>query len=207
VVLSSFWPPVRARDRIAAELYQRRNPGIPWLTRDAINYLNDLLKSTDRCLEWGSGHSTAWVSRRVQSLQSIEHDPVWFERVRGELEYNGLDRGTVRLLSIEPVGQPTVSPYVRVIDEFGDGELNVCFVDGEHRAACALAVIPKLASGGLLVIDDAHGVLDHESPSPHSRQGRGPVDGDWARVAALVRSWRSVWTSDGYSDTAFWIKP
>ena len=205
--LSSFWPPQHTLNRVASEFYQRRNVGVPWITRDAIELLPDLLRSTDRCLEWGSGRSTAWLTRRVQTVQSVEHDPVWFERVKQQLERENLGGGSVRLLSIEPVAQPDASPYVRVVDEFGDGELDLCFLDGEHRAACGLGVIPKLASGGLLILDDAQGHLDHASSSPHARQGQGPLDGQWARFGELVSSWRLIWTSDGYSDTAIWIKP
>lgn len=204
---SSFWPPRRARDRIKSEYYQRRNVGVPWLTRDAIRLLGDLLRTTDRCLEWGSGRSTAWLTKRVRSVQSIEHDSVWYERVRIQLAAEGLNSGVVRLLSVEPQGVPAESPYVRVIAEFGDRDLDVCLVDGEHRSACALAVLPKLASGGVLIVDDAHAVLDHPTLSPHARVGRGPLDPEWGRFGELVRTWRLIWTSDGCSDTAFWIKP
>lgn len=205
--LSSFWPPRHTGDRVAAELYRRRNLDQPWLTRAAIRLLPDLLKPSDRALEWGAGSSTAWLSRRVGSLKSVEHDPPWHGRVRGELERGGLDPDAVVLLSPSPADAPSRSPYVRVIDEFDDGGLNVCLIDGEHRSACALECLPKLARAGLLVLDDAAGYLDHPTRTPGSRYGRGPLDADWRRFAAAVSGWRLVWTSDGYSDTAVWIKP
>ena len=203
----SFWPPRRTFDRIASEYYQRRNPSVPWLTRGAIEALTDLLRSTDSCLEWGAGKSTAWVGSRVQRVVSVEHDPVWFERVQNQLAANGLDRDSVRLLSVEPNDRPGDSPYVRAIDEFGDGQLDVVFIDGEHRAVCALEAIPKLASGGVLIIDDVQSLLDHRTSSPHSRWRLGPVNADWEKIAGLLRDWRLIWTSDGFSDTAIWIKP
>ena len=175
--LSSIWPPRRTVDRLAAEAYRRRHLDAPWLTRPAIALLPDLLRATDRCLEYGAGTSTAWLTRRVGSVVSAEHDPVWFARVQRQLAQEGLDRDSVRLLGTDPQDQPESSPYVRVIDEFGDGELDACFVDGMHRATCALAAIPKLASGGLLLVDDAQGYLDHPTRSPHSRAGCGPLDG------------------------------
>ncbi len=204
--LSSFWPPRATLDRTQAELYRRRNAELPWVTRDAIKLMDDLVKHTDRCLEWGSGSSTIWLSSRAASLVSVEHDRSWFDQISTELRKQ-TGRGSVRLLSAEPRDQPTSSPYVRVVDEFEDAEVDFCFIDGEHRAACALAVLPKLASGSVLVIDDAHSRLDHRTTSPHSRYRRGPVDGDWARFEGLIRDWRLIWTSDGYSDTAFWFKP
>ena len=205
--LSSLWPPRHTIDRLSFELYQRRHPDAPWLPKDTIELLTSLLRSGDRCIEWGSGRSTPWLGKRVGRLVSAEHDPVWYDRVREMLAADGLDRDSVRLLSIEPKGDPSTSPYVRVIDEFPDGELDVAYVDGEHRSACALAAIPKLTAGGLLIVDDAHGVLDHASSSPHSRYRRGPLDADWERVAALLSRWRLIWISDGYSDTAIYFKP
>lgn len=204
--LSSFWPPRRTLDRAAAEVYRRRHLDSPWLTRDAIRLLGTLLTENDRVLEWGSGYSTAWLCRRARSVRSVEHDPAWFERVRSGLQRGGLDTGAIQLLSTHPADDPARTPYVRAIDEFAAGELTVCLIDGEHRATCALEALEKLSPGGLLVIDDVQNYLDYPTRSPHSRNGRGPVDGDWTRVAAALVGWRMIWTSDGFSDTAFWIK-
>jgi predicted O-methyltransferase YrrM len=204
---SSFWPPRRTRDRLAAEYFRRRNPDAPWIPRATVELLPGLLRSTDQCLEWGSGSSTAWLSRRVGHVVSVEHDPVWFQRVRAELASPDGDNGSLRLLSIDPDDQPGASPYVRVVDEFDDGELDMCFVDGEHRAACILAVIPKLSSGGVLMLDDAQCYLDHPTSSPHSRYGKGPLDDEWKQFAEIAGTWRLIWTGDGYSDAAIWIKP
>jgi predicted O-methyltransferase YrrM len=166
-----------------------------------------MLQTSDACLEYGSGSSTTWVGKRVQKIVSAEHDPIWFSRVQGDLAAAGLPRDSVRLVSPDPGDRPEESPYVRLIDEFADGQLTVCLVDGEHRPACMREAIAKLASGGLLLLDDAHGVLDHPTLSPHARAGLGPVDDEWAAIAALLSGWRMLWASDGYSDAAIWIKP
>jgi predicted O-methyltransferase YrrM len=203
----SFWTPRYIRDRLALAYHQKRFPEAPWWPRGAIAHLDALLRSTDTCLEWGSGRSTAWLSSRTRRVHSIEHDREWFDRVRGQLAAQGVDAGSVRLLETEPRQRPESSPYVRAIDDFGDGEVDVCIVDGEHRGKCALAAAPKLASGGLLVVDDIHWFLDHPTLAPHSRRGKGPADDDWRRFGELVQAWRCVWTTDGVTDTAIWIKP
>lgn len=192
---------------MAAEVYRRRNLDLPWLTRDAIKLLGELVMPSDNVLEWGSGSSTAWLEVRARRVRSIEHDPVWFERVRGQLAERALTSDSVRLLSTEPAGEPSRSPYVRAIDAFADGELSVCVIDGEHRGACAREALRKLIAGGVLVLDDAHLYLDHPTGSPHSRVGLGPADDEWAGIQLAVAGWRQIWTSDGFSDTAFWIKP
>lgn len=198
---------MRGVHRFAAEYYQRRNPGVPWLSRQGIGMLSDLLRTSDVCLEWGSGDSTTWIGHRVSRILSAEHDRGWFDRVQGELSAAGQPRDAVRLLSLEPRDRPEESPYVRLVDEFADGELTVCYVDGEHRPACIRAVIPKLASGGVLALDDAHNFLDHPTGSPHARAGLGPLNAEWAAIVEQLRDWRMVWASDGYSDAAIWIKP
>jgi predicted O-methyltransferase YrrM len=215
---SSLWPPrpaaYRAADRLIAnwaqlraEHYQRRNPDVPWMPQSAVEILDDMLKPTDRCIEWGSGRSTPWLCHRTQSVLSLEHDTDWYQRVRNRLAAQGCDVESVRLLSLQPQDRPYESPYVRAIDEFGDGELDVSFIDGEHRATCVLESIPKLSSGGLLIVDDSQGFLDHRSSCRESRHGLGPRDTKWSQVADAVKDWRLVWTGDGYSDAAIWVKP
>jgi predicted O-methyltransferase YrrM len=203
----SFWTPRYICDRLALAYHQKRYPDAPWWPRDAIRHLGDMLRPTDTCLEWGSGRSTAWLSARTKNVHSIEHDREWFDRVRDQLAAQGLDADAVRLLDAEPGDQAESTPYVRVIDGFGEGEVDVCIVDGAHRGKCALAAVPRLAPGGLLMVDDIHWFLDHPTLAPHSRRGRGPADQDWRQFGELVAGWRCVWTTDGVTDTAIWIKP
>ena len=204
--IDSFWPVHRGVARVEAELYRRRHLDEPWLTRQSISLLRDLLRPSDRCLEWGSGTSTTWFARRVGTLVSVEHDPAWLARVQADLTRRQLS-ADVRLLGTSPLRTNETPPYVSVIDEFDEGGLDVCLVDGELRAQCVLAAIPKLARGGLLIVDDAHGLLDHPTDSPHARVGQGPVTAQWGEIAESLRDWRLMWTSDGYSDTAIWVKP
>lgn len=201
-----FWTPRYIRDRLALARHQRAEPNAPWWPREAIRQMDHLLRPTDVCLEWGSGRSTIWLSARCKAVHSIEHDPEWLERVRGILAAEGQDPDAVQLLDDNPKDHPEQSPYVRAIDRFEDGVVNVAIVDGAHRGKCALAAVPKLAAGGLLLVDDIHWFLDHPTGAPHSRVGKGPADDDWRRFSQLVSDWRCVWTTDGVTDTAIWIK-
>lgn len=203
----SIWPPRRLYDRAAFELYQRRHPEAPWLPKETIELLNRLLRRGDNVLEWGSGRSSAWIGKQTHTLRTIEHDRVWFDQTDRQLKADGLSQVTLDLLSPEPRSDPAASPYVRVIDEFADGSLDVIFVDGEHRAACTLGSIPKLAAGGLLILDDAHNFLDHPSASPGNRYQKGHAGAQWSEIATQIAGWRQVWVTDGYSDTAIWFKP
>ena len=202
----SFWTPRYIRDRLALDLHQRRYPELPWWPADAIRHLGDMLLSTDTVLEWGSGRSTAWLVKHAGAVHSIEHDREWYDRVRSQLGALGVP-DAVRLLDDGPESAPDASPYVRVVDEFADGELNVCIVDGAHRGHCALAATERLSPYGLLMVDDIHWFLDHPTGAPHARQGRGPKDAVWREFQQRVANWRVVWTTDGVTDTAIWVKP
>jgi predicted O-methyltransferase YrrM len=191
----------------AAEYYQRRHPGVPWLPQRTIEMLDEMLLKTDRCLEWGAGASTTWFAQRCASIVSVEHDRTWDQRVRTQLAEHGEDPESVRLLSLEPTDRPADSPYVRAVDAFADGELDVCFVDAEHRPTCMLEAMPKLAPGGMLILDDAQGYIDHPSRCTYSRQGKGPLNQEWRNVTERLADWRLIWTTDRYSDCAIWIKP
>src|SRR5581483_12105109 len=189
----SFWTPRYIVNRLALAYDQRRNPTAPWWPRDARRHLDDMLRRTDVCFEWGSGRSTVWLSARTGVVHSIEHDPEWHTTVSEDLRRQGLAPERVRLLSTDPAHEPDTSPYVRAIDDFGDASLDVCVVDGEYRDHCALAAVPKVRPGGLIIVDDATWFLDRPTHAPHSRNGAGPATTRWAEFARLVADWRAVW--------------
>lgn len=89
-----------------------------------------------------------------------------------------------------------------------DASLNLVLVDGAYRDHCARYALPKLAPGGLLVIDNVNWFLPSETRSPFSR---GPADGPanevWRDVLDVIDAWRVIWTSCGVSDTAIYVKP
>ena len=203
----AFWTPRYVRDRLLLARSQHRHPDLPWWPRQVIRALEDMLVTSDRVLEWGSGRSTVWLSARVEAVHSIEHDAPWFEQVGADLTRKGLDAEMVHLRSTDPGGEPARSPYVRAIDEFAEHRFTVFIVDGEHRGICALAALDAVPPGGILIVDDAHWFLDRPTGSPHSRVGKGPADKGWAAFEGRVEGWRCVWCSDGVTDTAVWIRP
>jgi hypothetical protein len=73
-------------DRVRLLAHERRHPDAPWLTIEAVAFLEHRLACDGVGFEWGSGRSTVWLARRVRRLTSIEHDPTWFEKIRRRLE-------------------------------------------------------------------------------------------------------------------------
>ncbi len=203
------WTPRYIISRLVEKQYRRTHPGLPWLTQDANRMLETLLLPTDRGLEFGSGGSTVWFAARVSHLTSVEHNPEWHARVNtwlAEKRYNHVD---YRLNPGKDGAVDLNNPpeYVRVIDELADSSLDFALVDGIYRDACALRVLQKLKPGGFLIIDNVNLHLPCKSHAPNSRTAQdGPRTPIWAQFVQETAGWRTIWTSNGISDTAFFFK-
>jgi predicted O-methyltransferase YrrM len=194
-------------NRCALMLEQRAHPDHPWLTKTAIAALDGYLKPTDMALEFGSGRSTAWFAKRVRHLTSVEHDESWFHKVRAQLEADGLRNVTYLLRTVsEEAGEK--APYVAILDDYPPGTFDFVLIDGHFREYCASAALARIKPGGLLVIDNVNWYLPSGTVSPASRSvADGPSGPHWSRIAQELQSWRSIWTSNGVTDTAFYFKP
>lgn len=102
-------------------------------------------------------------------------------------------------------GSDTV--YVNEIKSLEDESLDFCLVDGLYRGYCALAAIPKVKPGGLLVIDNVNWYLPHQTRSPNSIRLGEPNGKEWKEAYQLLKDWRYIWTSSGVTDTALYFKP
>lgn len=195
------WTPRYIVNRLRVLAYQRLHPEAPWLTRDMIELLGPRLTGAHRGLEWGAGRSTLWLAARLGSLVSVEHDETYYGRVRAQLQDQGVRNVELRCCPAEP-------DYVAVADSLPRESLDFVLVDGLARDLCALAALPRLKPGGLLVIDNVHLYLPCSSRAPHSRRpSDGPASEVWGRFADEVKAWECYWTSNGVWDTALWVKP
>jgi len=207
--LRAHWTFRYLRSRLAEVLYQWSRPEDPWLTRSANLALSSLLKPADIGLEFGSGRSTLWFAARMQHLTSVEHNQSWHSRVTEMLRVR--DVRNVTYLSRETSDDETAGdtdPYSAVARTFADQSLDFVLIDGAQRALCALAVLPKLRPGAILVIDNVNWFLPSASVSPNSRSlDAGAREGVWQAVHAAISPWRVMWTSNSVTDTAIFFKP
>jgi predicted O-methyltransferase YrrM len=196
-------------DRSVQEIHTRTHQGRPWFTRQANQILDTLLRPTDEGLEFGSGRSTVWLAGRVRKLTSVEHDPEWHGVVSSQLRTHGRH-------NVDYVFEPETVPdsdgadsgYAKIAMRFPDRSLNFVIVDGRYRDACAALALPKIEPGGFLILDNVNWYLPSDSRSPNSRRPhQGPDGSAWCEVDSVLRTWRSIWTSDGVTDTAFFIRP
>ena len=147
---------------------------VPWMVFDAIDFINSHLAIGARIFEYGSGDSTLfWLSRGAQVV-SVEHDPVYFAKLRkiigahNLLEYslvepqriqNSKDRNPSNpddyVSSNEMFAEHLFSDYVSQIDKFPDNSFDMVVIDGRARPSCIKHSIKKVKIGGLLVLDDS----------------------------------------------------
>ncbi len=197
----SHWTPRYLRDRVAVMIEERAHPDHPWLTRDAVRFLQQALRPTDVGIEFGSGRSSIWFGRRIKHLTSVEDDREWFARVTRLIAQDDLAG------KIDYRFRSSKDEYVGEAGLVADQSIDFCLVDGSYRDECAVQLVPKIRPGGLLVVDNINWYLPSDGVAPASRR---PADGcasaAWSRFADAVQGWRRYWTSNGVTSTCIWIK-
>lgn len=161
---------------------------VPWWTFKASDQVAAVLreKPDARVFEWGSGASTAWLSRRSKTVTSIEHDATWADIVRPVLPANA------EVIVVEPTaasGRPgevlsekdgfgglDFADYVAAVDA-SEGSYDLIVVDGRARNACFAHAITRLAPDGVLVFDN----VDRERYREAIAASPLPVDVTWTR--------------------------
>jgi len=203
--------PRYVRDRLAVWFYQRRFKQHPWLTADAIPMLEELLRKSDRGIEWGSGRSTRWFASQVQHLVSVESSKLWFERVTQQLKDEGIENVDYHLVETTENDEKDVDArreYAQIARKLEDCSLDFALVDGFARGQCMLEALPKLKPGGILILDNANWYLPGPTRAPRSmKTGDAIVDAEFQRFAELTPDWRHVRTTNGVWDTWIWIVP
>ncbi len=152
---------------------------MPWLSFPAIDLLNGTLKRSDKVFEYGGGGSTLFWIDRVAEVVTVEHDQAWFrileDHMKGERS-SKWEGDLVRAEDGDLVDRPDAADpehyaskdevskgknfkaYASRIDKFPDAYFDVILIDGRARTSCLSHAVPKLRSGGLLILDNAERV-------------------------------------------------
>ena len=170
--------------------------------------MDKYLKKSDLGIEWGSGRSTLWFANRVSRLISVEDNIVWYKTVSAQLNGAGLANVEYHFLEIKEKASVLEQPYVKTPLSMPDNSLNFALVDGKVRDVCAISVLSKIVSGGLLIIDNIELYIPSDSKSPLSIGLQAKAKSEiWEEFVERVQDWRLIWTTNGVSDTCIWIKP
>lgn len=147
---------------------------IPWITFDAIDYLEGCLFPRARVFEYGSGGSTLFWLNHAEECVSIEHNADWYKKIRSR--FKGIARIDYRLVLPDPaedkeahdIADPDLylseddtfwgynfRNYVCQIDPFPDNFFDIVLIDGRARPSCIKHAYKKVRIGGLLVLDNS----------------------------------------------------
>lgn len=139
---------------------------VPWWTYSAIDVINKHIEGLTykpHIFEYGSGASTLWLAKRSEKLISIEHDKIWFEKLKNKL----IDYPHVELLFCQgkiakdekkyrsaKMPKYSFESYVKTIQDFQQS-FDIIIIDGRSREACLEACLPFLKPQGLIVFDNS----------------------------------------------------
>ena len=128
----------------------------PWMDDLEIECLDSVLRNTDKCLEYGSGGSSLWLSRRVKLLHSIEHNQRWAAEITKRAPSNMIlhwRRPDTPYTEYEAALQGQFDSYLAVVDSL-QTMFDVCVVDGRARIEAAIKVAPWIKPKGVLFFHD-----------------------------------------------------
>jgi hypothetical protein len=112
----------------------------PWLMPEVINWLWNNLRSSDTVLETGAGGSTVFFSHWAARVITYEHNPPWAAKVKHQFKVELRHRPDYPTEGLQPDTLPTI---------------DLAFIDGRGRVRSVLDVLPKMRSGGWLILDDS----------------------------------------------------
>ncbi len=189
------------------KIFKTLHPNTPWTTPASIIFFKKYLTREMIGLEYGSGQSTIFFAKRLKELVSIEHNPVWYEKVKQKLaesainnvDYFLIPENNPQNLSREAFGQyldslsgheerPEFATYYNKVKDYPDNYFDFVLIDGRARVKCGLNAINKLKPGGIFVLDNS------ERPR-------------YQPVHQALQSWPKVETTTGLTNTTFWFKP
>jgi hypothetical protein len=147
----------------------------PWITFEARDFVEMLLKPEFTVFEYGSGGSTLFYSKRVKQLTSVEHDMGWCDDVVQALSVAGVSNCQCLYVPPEPTGTSSQDPtdpaaycssrdlyrghsfrrYAASIDGFPKEFFDLVSVDGRARPSCVWHAHLKVKVGGYLLLDNS----------------------------------------------------
>jgi len=203
------WTPRYLWNRFKLFIFESLHRSLPWLTKSAIEFLDDFLKQSDSGVEFGSGRSTLWLSQRVEHLTSIEHCEKWYNKVNGLLAKKGIKNVKAILSHREEKfdEEDQDSNYAKILDTFADGSLDFVLVDGIYRGSCACKAIEKVRPGGIIIVDNVERYIAMQTFSPEAIEDANKMKATWKTFRQETKSWRLFYTTNGVTDTAFFFKP
>lgn len=121
---------------------------LPWMNYNIIDFLNQRLTKDLKIFEYGSGNSTLYFSKFVDSITSVEYDADWYKLLNSKID-------KLKITNVQCVYCDLDSNYSDFIlsqSKFYD----LVIVDGRFRVKCAINALKKLTNRGVILLDDSN---------------------------------------------------
>ena len=187
-------------------IFRLLNYPCPWIAPAGTKILSKILNKNQNCLEYGSGISTIFLSKKVKELVSIEHCAYWYnktEKLLSEKQISNVDFRFVPGNEIKEIPKKSTKKeqheiqfgssyfdykkYETEVNSFPNDYFDVAIIDGRSRVQCLKNSLPKVKEGGIIVLDN--------SERTHYQKIHEPL-ADFPKIN----------TTTGLTDTTFWFK-
>lgn len=121
------------------------NDPLPWVTYPFIEFIGKRLQKDFDIFEFGSGNSTLYYSKHVASVDSVENDLFWFNKIKNEMPANA------NLFYQELVNGGDYSKYSLQTGK----KYDMIVVDGRDRVNCCKESVNALKPTGVIILDDS----------------------------------------------------
>lgn len=128
---------------------------VPFLTMDAIRFMDKLVRPGMDVLEIGGGNSSLWFLKRGAKLTTYEHDPQWASMVKSKVkehpEYYNAENFFLRIMQ----GTDVLNDLEKLEDKHFDILLVDCMNAYTCRTECIRIAKGKVKDGGWVILDNS----------------------------------------------------
>ena len=128
---------------------------IPFLTMDAIKFMDSLIRPGIRVLEIGGGNSSLWFLERGVNLCTYEHDADWGQMIMNEVkahhEFYHSERFNMQIMK----GKEVLTSLKELKDQYFDIVLIDSMNEFTRRTECLDIAKSKVKEGGWMVLDNS----------------------------------------------------
>lgn len=138
----------------------------PWIPIGTIEFLENFLQDDMVGFEYGAGHSTIWIAKRIKHLVSVEHNKEWYDRVQGWLKRENITNVDLFYIPANKDCKESFcfyfgtdhmkmcyKNYVNTLNKYLDNSFDFVFVDGRARVGCLLLAMSKAET---IILDNAN---------------------------------------------------
>jgi hypothetical protein len=122
-------------------------PEVPWISYSARRELKKVLNKSQIVLEFGSGMSTFWFSKRVEHIFSVEDSSKWYSKISNTLKRKNIQNVTYKLARSE-------QEYINFMPD-DNRVFDLILIDGSYRSSCVLHILNKIKKSGIIYLDNS----------------------------------------------------